>query len=74
MGSTILNHLFIQVADFKKEIALSQGLEYDAMTVIYSNQVRTDEMTLSDEDFVPNAPHDRCYIHIQVCDLDIRVS
>lgn len=37
-------------------------------------QVRSDSMSLCEGEFKPNAPHDRCYIHVQVCDLDVRVS
>ena len=62
-----------QVADLKRELSETHGVEYDAMTLIYGNEVRGNDMPLSDEEFVPNAPHDRCYIHIQVCDLEVKV-
>eukprot|EP00041_Stephanoeca_diplocostata_P005877 m.70025 g.70025 ORF g.70025 m.70025 type:complete len:118 (-) comp16049_c0_seq2:64-417(-) len=58
-----------KVVDFKARLATEYSLNAESLTVINGTNVRDDSMTLADDDFEPNAPNDRCIIHVKVEDL-----
>ena len=62
------------VGAFKVRYAPSLGVSPEAITLVLSNAVRADEAPLSDDGFAANAPNDRCYIHLQIRDLELEVT
>lgn len=62
------------VGAFKERFASVSGVPVEEATVCMGGRVLADSEPISAEPLAPNAPNDRCFIHVRVEDLEVNAK